>query len=71
VFVEGFSGATVLSQLGLYLTAMLLTLTILLFTMLVLGAIVYIPASLIRLWRRRSLPQSASGASQPSAVAAQ
>jgi ABC-type amino acid transport system permease subunit len=71
VFVEGFSGATILSQLGLYLTAMLLTLTIMLFTMLVLGAIVYIPASLIQLWRRRSLPRGASGSSQPSAVVAQ
>jgi glutamine transport system permease protein len=71
VLIEGFSGAAILAQLTQYLTAMLLVLTIMLFTMLVLGAIVYIPASLIRLWRRRNLPQSASGASQPSAVVAQ
>jgi hypothetical protein len=71
VIVEGFSGATILAQLSQYLTAMLLALTIILFTMLVLGAIVYIPASLIQLWRRRSLPRGDSGATQPSAVVAQ
>jgi His/Glu/Gln/Arg/opine family amino acid ABC transporter permease subunit len=70
VIVEGFSGATVLAQLSQYLTAMLLALTIILFTMLVLGAIVYIPASLIHLWRRRSLQRERAAETQaPVAVA--
>ncbi len=38
--------------------------------MLVLGAIIYIPASLIRLWRRRSLRRERAAESQtPVAVA--
>jgi His/Glu/Gln/Arg/opine family amino acid ABC transporter permease subunit len=70
VIVEGFSGATILAQLSQYLTAMLLALTIILVTMLVLGAIVYIPASLIQLWRRRSLQRERAAESQaPVAVA--
>ena len=40
------------------------------FVMLVLGAIIYIPASLIRLWRRRNLRRERSAESQaPMAVA--
>jgi His/Glu/Gln/Arg/opine family amino acid ABC transporter permease subunit len=68
VFVKGLSGGTVLSQMIQYLTSVLLVLTIMLFTMLVLGAVVYIPASLIRLWRRRSL-RRAGAADSPAPVA--
>ena len=71
VFVEGFSGATIVGQFSLYLTAILLALSILLFTMFVLGAIIYIPASLIRLWRRRSLSRSVSSEPPSSVVVAQ
>ena len=70
VIVKGFAGQTFLSQFTQYLTAILLTLTIMVFVMLVLGAIIYIPASLIRLWRRRSLQRERSAESQaPVAVA--
>jgi len=70
VLVKGFAGQTILSQFTQYLTAILLTLTIMVFVMLVLGAIIYIPASLIRLWRRRSLQRERSAESQsPVAVA--
>jgi ABC-type arginine/histidine transport system permease subunit len=71
VVVKGFSGGTILSQVSQYLTAILLALTIMLFTMIVLGAILYIPATLTRLWRRRSLPGGASSGSQPSIVVAE
>jgi His/Glu/Gln/Arg/opine family amino acid ABC transporter permease subunit len=64
VLVKGFAGQTILSQFTQYLTAILLTLTIMVFVMLVLGAIIYIPASLIRLWRRRSLQRERSAESQ-------
>ena len=70
VLVKGFAGQTILSQFTQYLTAILLTLTIMIFVMLVLGAIIYIPASLIRLWRRRSLQRERAAESQaPVAVA--
>ena len=70
VLVKGFAGQTFLSQFTQYLTAILLTLTIMVFVMLVLGAIIYIPASLIRLWRRRNLRSERSAESQaPVAVA--
>jgi len=70
VLVKGFAGQTILSQFTQYLTAILLTLTIMVFVMLVLGAIIYIPASLIRLWRRRSLQRERSAESRaPVAVA--
>jgi His/Glu/Gln/Arg/opine family amino acid ABC transporter permease subunit len=70
VLVKGFAGETLLSQFAQYLTAILLTLTIMTFVMLVLGAIIYIPASLIRLWRRRSLQRERAAESQaPVAVA--
>ncbi|HEY7092921.1 MAG TPA: amino acid ABC transporter permease [Ktedonobacterales bacterium] len=68
VVAEGFSGATILAQLTQYLTAMLVVLMIMLSTVLILGAIVYIPASLIQLWQRRSLPRGASGGSPSSVV---
>jgi Na+-transporting methylmalonyl-CoA/oxaloacetate decarboxylase gamma subunit len=64
VLVKGFAGQTILSQFTQYLTAILLTLTIMVFVMLVLGAIIYIPASLIRLWRRRCLQRERSAESQ-------
>ena len=70
VLVKGFSGGTILSQVTQLLTAILLVLTIMVFMMVVLGAIVYIPASLIRLRRRRSLQRERSAESQaPVAVA--
>ena len=70
VIVKGFAGQTFLSQFTQYLTAILLTLTIMIFVMLVLGAIIYIPASLIRLWRRRNLRRERAAESQaPMAVA--
>lgn len=70
VLVKGFAGQTFLSQFTQYLTAILLTLTIMTFVTLVLGAIIYIPASLIRLWRRRSLQRERAAESQaPVAVA--
>jgi glutamine transport system permease protein len=64
VLVKGFAGKTFLSQFTQYLTAILLTLTIMAFVMLVLGAIIYIPASLIRLWRRRGLQRERAAESQ-------
>jgi hypothetical protein len=70
VLAKGFAGQTILSQFTQYLTAILLTLTIMVFVMLVLGAIIYIPASLIRLWRRRSLQRERAAESRaPVAVA--
>jgi glutamine transport system permease protein len=69
IIVKGFSGGTFVSQFTQYLTSITLVLAIMLFTMLVLGAIVSLPASLIRLWRRRNLPRSASRTT-PSTVAA-
>ncbi len=70
VLVKGLAGQTVLSQFTQYLTAILLTLTIMTFVTLVLGAIIYIPASLIRLWRRRNLRRERAAESQtPVAVA--
>jgi len=71
VLVEGFSGATISLQVILYLTAMLLVLTIMLFTMAVLGAIIYIPARLIRLLWQGRLPRGVSGGSHPSVIVAQ
>jgi glutamine transport system permease protein len=70
VLVKGFSGGVILSQVTQYLTSVLLALTIMLFTMLVLGAVIYIPASLIRLWRRRTLRRERTAESQAPVVMA-
>jgi His/Glu/Gln/Arg/opine family amino acid ABC transporter permease subunit len=68
--VKGFSGGTLLSQITQYLTAILLVLTIMAFMMVVVGGVIYIPASLIRLWRRQKVRRERTGESPtPVAVA--